>query len=336
MESADEELIRLRTENTSLQQLLQCKDELLATRYELLATKDKLLASQAADLQHCQELLRHRTLTPESITAAADNSKRQRLPHGTSVSPLDKDEVIDAVFGFVGGGEHLYVSGVSKRWRDRYLEHCVKNSTSGLRVSDYTLESQSNLQLICCESLEPEKVITLLRLHGAPWSTTLCNKAALYGNLALLQWLHSHACPWAECGLTYNASAGGSVAVLEWLLAVLPPFIWSSCEKMYSLSLAGCHGQLPAMQWFIDHSATWPDSFVYDDGDVKQCWSVPEVQWALAHGSGWRQWKCEDYADDGYYYDDKLQQRATELLDWAHANGCPCTCGQVQQQQQQQ
>eukprot|EP00953_Heterococcus_sp_UTEX-ZZ885_P007666 4624-Heterococcus_DN1.PRE.1 len=64
MESADEELIRLRTENTSLQQLLQCKDELLATRYELLATKDKLLASQAADLQHCQELLRHRTLTP--------------------------------------------------------------------------------------------------------------------------------------------------------------------------------------------------------------------------------------------------------------------------------
>jgi hypothetical protein len=105
---------------------------------------------------------------------------------------------------------------------------------------------------------------------------------------------------------------------------------------MFLLSRAGCHGELPAMQWLIDHGAMWPDVF-YDDSDVKQCWSVLVVQWALAHGSGWRKWKYEDYADDDdyYYEDEKFAQRATELLDWAHTNGCPCTCGHVQQQQQQ-
>jgi hypothetical protein len=94
--------------------------------------------------QRCQELLQHRTLTPESVTAAADRGKRQRLID-SSVSPLGKDEVIDAVFGFVGGGEHLYITGVSKRWRDRYLEHCVKNFTCYYRDGKFVTRSRSFL-----------------------------------------------------------------------------------------------------------------------------------------------------------------------------------------------
>jgi hypothetical protein len=62
---------------------------------------------------------------------------------------------------------------------------------------------------------------------------------------------------------------------------------------------------------------------------------VSAVQWALACGSGWADWKCEDYAVDRYQRM-HFKQQATELLEWAHANGCPCTCGHLQQQQQQQ
>jgi hypothetical protein len=82
-----------------------------------------------------------------------------------------------------------------------------------------------------------------------------------------------------------------------------------------------------------------PASFsvvTYDDKkELNICWSVAAVQWALARGSGWLEWKCEDYAAVKFE-DVGFRQHATELLEWAHANGCPCTCGHAQQQQQQQ
>jgi hypothetical protein len=90
--------------------------------------------SRTAELQRYQELQKHTAGTPVShtVSAAAECSKRQRLLHDSSESPLDQDEVLDLVFWFVGGGEHLYVSAVSRRWKGRYLGHCVKNSTSTL------------------------------------------------------------------------------------------------------------------------------------------------------------------------------------------------------------
>jgi glycerophosphoryl diester phosphodiesterase len=106
--------------------------------------------------------------------------------------------------------------------------------SSGLSVKDWTFDNVPRAALICLHSLEPDKVMTLLRVHDVPWS-----------------------------------------------------------------------------------------------------WSVSAVQWALACGSGWLRWKCEDYTADNYTTVQRKQQ-ATELQEWAHANGCPCTCGPVQQQQQQQ
>jgi hypothetical protein len=31
------------------------------------------------------------------------------------------DELLDRVFGYVGGGEHLFVAGVNRNWRGRYM-----------------------------------------------------------------------------------------------------------------------------------------------------------------------------------------------------------------------
>jgi hypothetical protein len=363
MESADKELFKLRTENASLRQLHSKDAQLLACKDELLATKDQLLASRTAELKRYRKLQQHTAVTSEShtVSAAGDSSKRQRLLHDSIELPLDKDEVLDLVFGFVGGGEHLYVSAVSRRWKGRYLRHCVKNKTSTLRsktegnfVTRYSsvLMTESRLQpalssgltvkdwsfskwrgAACRYSLEPEKVITLLRAMGVPWSEELCTLAAWSGKLALLQWLHSHSCPWVEWAVLMFTCVHGSVAQLEWLMTVTAP--WSFEVKNKMLRSAGVHGNLQLMQGLIAHGAVWPKSFLNDAGSV--CWQLPAVQWALTQGSGWLNWQCEDYLDvvEENLDDGKFAQRATELLEWAHANGCPCTFGQVQQQQQQ-
>jgi hypothetical protein len=331
-ETAAEGLRKLRAENSSYEQLL------LSSDVQLPACKNELLASRAAG-------------------SAAPDSERQLLGD-SSVLPLDRDDVLVEVFSYVGGGDHLYVSGVCRRWRDRYMQYCVHNSTSelddklvtrqhsvlttenrlqlalssGLTVADWTFDKRVCAQALCHYSLEPEKVMMLLRVHhDVPWSTMLWNIAAFYNKLALLQWLHAHLCPWEEAALMSFAIAGGSIAVLEWLSTIVyAP--WTPSVKIAVLKVAACEGQLDVVQWIRAHGADWPSSFYVRGnaaaGKPSRCWNVSVVQWALAHGLGWLCWKCEDYTADKYE-SDKYKQQATELFEWAHANGCPCTCGYI-------
>jgi hypothetical protein len=202
-----------------------------------------LLSCTASRLQRCkQELLQHRGVTYGSNAAAADNGKRQRLQTSSKAeSPLERDDFLDYVFSFVGGGDHLYIGGVSRRWRGRYIQHCVQSSTAevdgklvtrhrcvvttesrpqlalsgSMRVEGWTFNKVPQAALICVHSLEPEKVMTLFRVHGVPWSTTLCDGAAHCNKLALLQWLQSHSCLWAPHRVLRFASMHGTVAMLE-------------------------------------------------------------------------------------------------------------------------
>eukprot|EP00953_Heterococcus_sp_UTEX-ZZ885_P003352 2338-Heterococcus_DN1.PRE.7 len=131
------------------------------------------------------------------------------------------------------------------------------------------------------------------------------------------------------------ALISGRVAMLEWLATVTQP--WSEGVLTYMLTAAASCDRLAAAQWLGARGAQWPEVFYSEFIDakfmtVKQCWSASAVQSAVAAGSGWLDWKCEDYNADQYHRAcDKRQ--AIALLKWAHANGCPCTCEQQQQQQ---
>jgi hypothetical protein len=173
-ETASEELSRLRAENVDLKQLLTskdaqlacndeqlaCKDELLAEKDNVIAAKDELLVSRAAELQRHHELLQCRTTTAEPDISAADSRKRQHL-HGSSASLLDRDDLLDYVFSYVGGGDHLYTGGVSRKWRGRYMQYCAQNSSSEFDVKLATrhrsvLITESRLQLALSNGLTVE------------------------------------------------------------------------------------------------------------------------------------------------------------------------------------
>jgi hypothetical protein len=169
-------------------------------------------------------------------------------------------------------------------------------------------------------------VITVLRLHGVPWDNVICRKAAYFRRLRLLQWLHNNGCQWSEVNVLTNASRGGSVP-------------WSERVAAKLLNAAASCDELAAAQWLRAACGAQPASFAskfadQSDGKCGQCWSVSTMQWALACGSGWRDWKCDDYTDDKYTGLFNKQQ-AAKVLSWAHANGCPCTCEPQQQQEQQ-
>jgi hypothetical protein len=393
MSAAGDENATLRAEVLRLKELiaskdvqLACKDEVIASRNEVIASKnaqlsckDDLVTSKVAVialLSRTVEELQQYKLSATSSKAdysagetkhgCEQPSKRQRLHNGSSsfevASPLDKDEILDHILGFVGGGDHLYIGGVSRRWRGRYMQYCAQNSSSdydtkfvtrhrsvlmsasrlqlainnSLKESSWTFDKWSHAELMCKHSLEPQQVMTLLRLHGVPWSTKLCDVAIRYCKLSLLQWLHANSCPWHELDVLMRASRVGCLEVLEWLLAVTPH--WSADVRNNMLNRAGWSDSPAAVKWLVAQGAEWPEAFigsyVYHGTTIHQCWSLSAVQWAITSGSGWLDWHCEDYSE-AKFISLYAKKHAADVLNWAHANGCPCTCEQQQQQQQQ-
>jgi hypothetical protein len=272
----------LRAEISQLQEQLTAankqasdlKDKLIVSKDQLLTLKDENMALKTEQLTHCR--------SKEVIGAAEAQQKRQCVANSSSLkaaATLAKDDIVDHVFCYVAGGDHFYIAGVSRRWRGRYLRHCVLRSNheldkklvtrhrsvlmsesrlqlalaNGLSVVGWVLNTQPNAEMICKHSLEPVQVMALLRVHGVPWNEKLCIGAAYFNRLQLLQWLHSSSCPWDGYDVLYAAGRGGSVAMFEWLLTVTAP--WTNKIKTAMLVRAAWHGKLAAMQWLRAHGA---------------------------------------------------------------------------------
>jgi hypothetical protein len=101
-----------------------------------------------------------------------------------------------------------------------------------------------------------------------------------------------------------------------------------------------CNGQHASWQ----QGAERPISFYSkkDTPAVSQCWPLRCVQWALANGSTWLVWRCQDLTPQHYECctdgaehgedtcdPDCHRKNAIQLFAWAHEHGCPCTCGEA-------
>jgi hypothetical protein len=370
MSTADLELVALRAEAKRLKEVMKAKDQLLASKDANLVSKDRVIACKDDVLMHISKELQQYRPGPKTFSASSGAAPGERETVGLdfwqqqqhnstldAAKSLDQDAILDHVLGYVGGGDHLFISGVSRRWGGRCLRHCKLSCTSsndkkfvtrhrsalmsksrlqlalssGLVVEDWSMSKLSYADVICTQSTEPEQVMTLLRLHGVPWDAMLCNCAALHARLPLLQWLHSSSCPWSEPAVLHNAARGGAVAMLEWLLTVTAA--WTSSAKQQMLYHAAWCDKLDAAQWLRARGAAWPEKFAGQYNGAKaaaatvhQCWSLSAVQWVIAAGSGWLDWKCGDYAANKFS-SLAAKQHATAVLKWAHSHGCPCTCG---------
>jgi hypothetical protein len=155
----------------------------------------------------------------------------------------------------------------------------------------------------------------------------LTRVAAHHGKLELLQWLHECGCPWVEIDVCRRAALHGHVDMLLWLQEVTAP--WSTQLKREMLFSAGWSNQLAAAQWLRQRGADWPSSFlgtaVVKKDQVKVCWTLHVVRWALDNGCTWGDWQCAQLQPE--LYTSKFRRwHAGDLFAWAHRNGCPCTC----------
>jgi hypothetical protein len=166
--------------------------------------------------------------------------------------------------------------------------------------------------------------------------------AADSGLFELLNWLVRCGCPWEYDNTLGNLEISDGLDHWKQLRAVSGP--WPAADLTRFLSSASSYSEFEMAAWLREQGAPWPISFC-DTTDVQHsaCWSLECVQWAIASGSTWLDWSCQDLATAHYdcqsdsteHSDDTChrkycgKQHAAELFQWAHENGCPCTCDEA-------
>jgi hypothetical protein len=283
------------------------------------------------------------------------DSKRARIAAGGDAFPLEKDEILDGVFSFVGLGEYYFAAGVSRRWKGRYIKLCYTKAAADvndkLRTSHKSaVMTAARLQLALdggvtmaalqknvfrlsnnvARSPEPIDVLKLARQHDLEWSFAFTLTAAFRNNLRSVE------CPWCEGSVLHAIAAGGTTEVLEWVQSqISTTALTGRVQDM--LETAAQDDNLQIVQWLRQRAAAeWPTSFcdtilVFDFSNpandrMNRCWSKRAVQWALANGGTWGNWQCSLFSAGRYTA--KYVPQAAELFEWAHENGCPCTCEQ--------
>jgi hypothetical protein len=299
------------------------------------------------------------------VVAAREQHRPQRTRVSDDWMPvLARNEVLHTVFSFVGIGEYYYVASVCRSWRGRYTTLCkqaakrrqrklhtlhmntVVTASSRLQValdngltvqqlqqnvSDYSLEDA-----IVELSLEPTAVLSLARVYGLQWTAKLPSLAAEYKQYELLTWL-------VKCGCTLDlkqimdfASEDDQLEHMKRLHAITGP--WHVHEETCTLMMkyAGLIGSINTLQWWRKLGVAWPTSSFYRVRDrmrsMHDCWYLNCMQWAIANGSTWLTWRCQDLAPDKYscsnsgcteHSDDTCsdscnRKGAAELFKWAH------------------
>jgi hypothetical protein len=248
---------------------------------------DSSSSSRNGDSSSCSSSSNSMNSSRNSADAPTQQQKRARSsPHFAQA--LEEDEVLDHIFGFVGRKDWLYVGGVCRRWRGRYLSMCYKACGSraeyafqtnyrssfttaarflmaldnGLRMPDERTAGKffDDLPKL---SEDPIAVLTIARVYGAAWDESMCTDAAFYGNHELLKWLLRVGCPWSVHDVAVHAirsKRGQHELILPWLLSVVRQ--WSQVLKNKLLIEAGIAHDITALKLMLAKGAHWPSSYL--------------------------------------------------------------------------
>jgi hypothetical protein len=151
-------------------------------------------------------------------------------------SPIETLDTLQVILSFVGHGHYRFVAILNRQFKDVYTQLFRSDTRTYLSLS--TLD----LAKICYEeSMEHQPV--------------LCRCAARYGNLEVLQYLHSMGCKW-DCSTCHNAAKYGHLHILIYAHNHKCP--WGK----HTIYFAAIHGHLHIVLWSQMIGVPWTDDYV--------------------------------------------------------------------------
>jgi hypothetical protein len=224
-----------------------------------------------------------------------------------AISPLEDAGILLHVLNILGPGHHLFISAVSKAWREIYervdsvqkIGSARKYWTDAVRVTvtpkmtlcSAIFASASRVKLAHFSGLilnEREqgiagKIANLSTLQAAYEVGLQLTDKVLFGaaeaaSIPKLQWLHTEqGCPLPE-GISSYAAGSGSIEMLRWLKDRGSAFTASTCVR----AAAGAH--LCVLQYLRDEGCEWDESVC---AAAASHGHLTTLQWLHEQGCPW-------------------------------------------------
>jgi hypothetical protein len=247
-------------------------------------------------------------IIPQEALASDSAQIMSETDHTAAAYPLEDAGILLNVLNSLGPGQHLFISPVSKTWKDSYERVAstqvaelasgywefalLRTVTSEDTLCSAAFASAASVKLAhdCGLDFGNEKVqriagrvadlSTLRAAHelGLQLTDEVLSGAAEAASVPKLQWLHSdQGCPLSSC-ITSYAARGGSTDTLRWLKRHGCAFIRST----FTGAAAGV--DLRVLGYLRAHKCEWDDDaclIAARNGDAST------LQWLHERGSPW-------------------------------------------------
>lgn len=138
-------------------------------------------------------------------------------------SPLETLEILRIILTFVGRGHYRFVAILNRQFKDAYTQLFPCDTKTQLRLSTLDLakicyeESVEHRPVLCRHAARYGNLEVLQYLHsmGCQWDSSTCHNAAKYGHLHILIYAHQHQFPWGR-HTVYFAAIHGHLHILLW------------------------------------------------------------------------------------------------------------------------
>jgi hypothetical protein len=250
-----------------------------------------------------------------------------------SASPLENAGILLHVLSILGPGHHLFISAVSKAWRESYkrvgsvqmpeliyygngvVTLCTLRPKTTLYSAVFASASRVKLGHDCGVTFDKKntqqlagrcaEVSTLQATHdlGLAFTDDVLIGAAASGSVPKLHWLHTEQGWQLPPFLSYYAARSGSIDMLRWL----KEHGIASTDTCVGAAY-GAH--LDVLQYLADEECEWDD---YACVAAAKNGHLSTLQWLHEHGCPWEADRmCSDAAECG----------SIEMLVYLKQQGC--------------
>jgi hypothetical protein len=319
-----------------------------------------LLEANFANVHHSLGFcLRAPTQQQLPQSESMSSSKRATM---SAISPLDNEGILLDIINILGPGHHLFISAVSKAWRESYKSVAtVQIATPSYRhcgsVVQHTITSETTLCSAVFASAALLRLVrhcgfafdygrleyiagrvadmpTLQAAHelGLALSDEVLKGAAEAASVPKLQWLHTkRSCP-LPADICEYAALSGSVNLLRWLKDHGGVLTARACKS----AAAGAH--VPLLQYLRSVGCEWDETTC---SAAAEHGHLSTLQWLRQQGCAWDSERITGDAalsgnhamllylrQQGCVYDEGTMANAAvgghlHLCQFLAANGCP-------------
>lgn len=238
-----------------------------------------------------------------STSHAANESlvKRARITDADcGRPPLERHEILDTVFGYVGIGEYLFAAGVCRNWRGRYIKLCYGHAAAaaagaaGAAVAATNDKKKKKATPKLFTSYK-SALITASRLQLALQSSLLMadlqrntyhfaehvGRASLQ-SIEVIAVAKQYDLAW-NVNLCNSAAASGKLHLLQWLRERLCPW-----HESHVLENAALGGNVDMLIWLQQRTAPWSEVTLQRMlSGAAIAGHLPAVKWLHQLGAAW-------------------------------------------------